>query len=150
MPRAIQARHSADPPAADIVPGSAQLLRKRTPLPQHGALPVDHIHSRDQNKRNAEEDRRRVRQMVGVVGAGDVLEEGRSGQRQHTGEEVAGPTVAAGRGCGVRPVRADHVVDGGHVDGVVRDADDGREDHGCDPGDWWARGGPSEADQSNG
>ena len=85
-----------------------------------------------------------------VAGAADVGVEGRGGEGEDAGEEVARPAVAAGRGCRVRPIGADHVVDGGHVDAVVGDADDGAEDQAADPVDRRALRGPSEADQPDG
>ena len=66
----------------------------------------------------------------------------------HAGEEVTGHAVAACGGGRVRTVGGDHVVDGGHVDAEIGDANDSRKDHGCDPGNAvaWAQGGPCEAD----
>ena len=52
-----------------------------------------------------------------------------------TGEEIARETVAAGGGGGVGTVRGDHVVNRGHVDGVVGDGEEHAEDHGGDPMD---------------
>lgn len=101
-----------------------------------------------------------------MVGPADVLEEGRRGDGEHAGEEVARPAVAAGGGRGVGPVGADHVVDCGHVDAVVGDADDGGEDHGAHPlntsqywssegrrwpayMEWWSATGPGKPDQTD-
>lgn len=55
------------------------------------------------------------------------------------GEEVTAQAVAAGRRGGVGAVGRHHVVDRGHVDSVVSDADEGGGDERCDPGDWLGR-----------
>lgn len=80
-----------------------------------------------------------------MPGATDVGVEGRGGEGEDASEEIARPAVAAGRGRRVRPIGADHVVDGGHVDAVVGDADDGAEDQAADPVDRRALRGPGEA-----
>lgn len=65
--------------------------------------------------------------------AADVGEEGRCGDGQDTGEEVARPAVTAGGGGGVWTVGTDHVVDSRHVNAVVGNADNGGEYHRTDP-----------------
>lgn len=65
----------------------------------------------------------------------DVRVEGRGRESEHTREEVAREAVTACGGGGVRAVGANHVVDGGHVNGVIGDADDSRKDHGPYPMD---------------
>ena len=85
-----------------------------------------------------------------MVGAADVGIKRRGGDGEDTSEEISGPAVAAGGRGGVWPVGADHVVNGGHVNAVVCDADDGGEDGGADPVDGRAAARPGEADQTDG
>ena len=68
-----------------------------------------------------------------LASAANVGVEGGGGDGEDAGEEVARPAVATGGGGGIGSVGGDHVVDGSHVDGVVRDAYDGGEDHGGNP-----------------
>ena len=84
-----------------------------------------------------------------MVFAADVGEEGGRGDGEDAGEEVARPTVAASCGGGVGSVGGDHVVDCGHIDGVVGDADDGSEDRGADPVEGRAGASPCEADETD-
>ena len=79
----------------------------------------------------------------------DVGEEGRGGNGENTGEEVARPAVAACCGGGVGPVGGDHVVNCGHIDGVVSDADNSGEDRGANPVDWWASASPCKTDETD-
>lgn len=78
------------------------------------------------------------RTRIGVVGS-------------DAGEEVTCEAVAARCGGGVGAVGCDHVVDGGEVDGVVCDADEGGEEQGGDPGDAAVRAQarPGEAEQAD-
>ena len=123
------------------------MLSKGTPLAEDGSIVVDRIDGHDKHQRNSGEDGAGDFQ---VAGAADVGVEGYGGDGEDTSQKVAGPTVAARRGGGVWPVGADHVVDGGHVDGVVCDADDGAEDHAADPVEGRAGAGPGEADEAEG
>ena len=63
-----------------------------------------------------------------MVFPANVGEKGRGGDGENTGEEVTRPAVAACCGGGVGTVGGDHVVDCGHVDGVVCNADYSSED----------------------
>ena len=74
----------------------------------------------------------------------NVCKEGRRGNCEYTSEEVTRPAVSTSGRCGVRTVCADHVVNGGHVDTVICDADDSGEDARSDPGNRWPSGGPRE------
>lgn len=63
--------------------------------------------------------------------------------------ETYSPTVAtSGRGR-IRTIRANHVVNGGHVDGIVGDTDNGGKDHGANPVDRRSLDGPCKANETN-
>ncbi len=64
------------------------------------------------------------------------------------GEEVPGEPVASRGRCGIGSVGGNHVVDGGHVNRVVGDADDGGKDHRANPVAL-RQAGPSKANQAN-
>lgn len=124
-----------------------KVLGKWRPLAQHRALPVDDVDGDDKQERDTEEDDGRVEQRLAVL-SWDVFVKGGCCAGEHTSKEVARPAVAtSGRG-GVRPVSADHVVDGGHVDGIVGNADDGTRKHGTDPVDWGAIAGEGEDEEA--
>ena len=124
-----------------------QLLCERRAFSQHGALVVDDVDGNDKDEGDAEEDGRCI---LKVLLAADVAVEGRCGDGEHAGEEVARPAVAAGCGGGIGSVGANHVVDRRHVDAIICDAADGREDHGAEPVDGWAAACPCEADEADG
>lgn len=84
-----------------------------------------------------------------MVFPANVGEEGRGGNGENAGEEVARPAVAACCGGGVGSVGGDHVVDCGHIDGVVGDADDSSENRGANPVDWWAGASPCKTDETD-
>ena len=68
-----------------------------------------------------------------LAAATDIGIEWCGGDGEDAGEEVARPAVATSCRGGIGSIGGDHVVDRGHVDGVICDADDGGEDHGGDP-----------------
>lgn len=139
-------RHKRRSPSPRLILRILKLLRKGRSFSQNGTFEVDDVDGDDEDEGDAEEDGARVCEMVF---AADVGEEGGSGDGEDAGEEVARPAVAAGGGGGVGAVGGNHVVDCGHVDGVVGDADDGCEDGGADPVEWWAGAGPCKADETN-
>jgi hypothetical protein len=138
------------PATADvlILSCAGELLGEGRAVAQLWAFPVYDVDCDDEDKADAGEDRAGVLQIISRLPA-NVGEEGRRGDSEYTGQEVASPAVAArGRG-GVRAVGADHVVDGGHVDGVVCDSDDGGEDHAAHPVDRRALDRPGEAEEAD-
>ena len=133
--------------AVVLLAGLLELLSEGGAGAQGGSLPVDDVDGDDKDEGDGEEDGGCDLQVVLATDVG--IEWGRW-QGEDTGEEVAGPAVAAGSGGGIGSIGADHVVNGGHVDGVVGDADDGGEEHGAHPMDWGAAAGPGEADKAKG
>lgn len=107
-----------------------QGLCKLALLPDHRALPVEHIYRDDDHTGQYRQDRARP---LGRVLAANALVHGDGKHGADTSQEVPREGVATARRRRVRPVRRDHVVDGGEVDGVVGDADEQAEDHGRDP-----------------
>ena len=90
-----------------------------------GALPVDDVDGDDEDEGDCEED---CRGDLEMLFAADVGEEWCSGDGEDTSKEVTGPAIAtSGRGR-VGTVGRDHVVDGGHVDAVVRNTHNCSED----------------------
>ena len=79
----------------------------------------------------------------------NVGEEGRGGNGEDTGEEVTRPAIATCCGGRVGSVGGDHVIDCGHVDGVVCDADDSSEDRGANPMERWAGASPCKTDETD-
>lgn len=57
-----------------------------------------------------------------------TFEEWGGGESEYTGKEISRPAVTAGGRSRVRPIGADHVIDGGHVNAVVCDSDNGSGD----------------------
>ena len=106
------------------------MLGEGRAVAERGTLPVDDVDGDDEHQGDAEED---GGGLLEVLPAADVGVERGGGDGQDPGEKVAGPAVATGCGGGVGPVGSNHVVDCGHVDCVVGDANDGCEDHGADP-----------------
>ncbi|KAI6804573.1 MFS transporter [Hortaea werneckii] len=131
-------------------PLARKRLGERTTVAEPESPLVENVHGDGDETADAAEDEGRGRELelgsrldVGVEGA-DV--EGRD-----AGKEVATEAVAAcGRGR-VGPVRRDHVVDGGHVDGEVRDADGAETDERRDPVDavGWTERGRAEAEETD-
>ena len=78
----------------------------------------------------------------------NVREEGRRGDGEYTSEEITRPAVSTSGRCRVRPVGADHVVNGGHVDTVICDTHDSGEDARGDPGKRWPSRGPCETNKA--
>ena len=72
----------------------------------------------------------------------------------HSGDasqEISSKGITTGSRGGVRAICSNHVVDGGHVDGVVRNSDEAREDQWGDPVDSWrAQAGPGKAEEADG
>lgn len=112
----------------------------------HSRCEDENLHSDDQDERNTEQDRAGVLQ---VIPASDVGVEGRGWYREHAGQEITRPSVASRCRGAVWAICGDHVVDGGHVDAVVGDSDNGGEYHGAYPVNGRAAGGPGETDQSD-
>ena len=94
------------------------------------AFEVEDVDGDGDEDADASEDRGGV---VDVARPADVGVEGGCRERENAGEEIPAEAVTAGRGGGVRTVGANHVIDGGHVDGVIGDTDDGGKDHRTDP-----------------
>lgn len=131
-----------------IASGSKGLSEGRS-LAKSRALPVDDVDSGDQNEGNAEQDRRSILQIL-ALGGTNVGEEGGGRNCQHTSKEVTSPSITtSGRGR-VRTVSADHVVDGGHVNGIVGNTDNGSKDHGAHPVQRRAGRRPGETNETDG
>ena len=68
---------------------------------------------------------------------------------RNTSQEISGEGVTTGSRGGVRAICSNHVVDGGHVDGVVRNGDEAREDQWRNPVDpWRSQTGPGKAEEA--
>lgn len=79
----------------------------------------------------------------------DVRKEGRRGDREYTSKEITRPAISTSSGCGVRTVGANHVINGCHVNAVICDTHDGREDARCNPWYRWTSGAPCESDEAD-
>ena len=116
-----------------------QRLRIRTSYAEPLAFVVEHEHWNAQNHANTTEDKSRYRQLplrtrLDVVVERPGVEGGKAGQ------EVATEAIAPSGRRGERTIGSHHVVDGCHVDGEVRDADERREDQRHDPVHlWWTK-----------
>ena len=149
MPRLRLRTHALRPPAPALLPVRRQRLREFALLPYIRPLPVEDVDGDRDEDGQAGQHRRRPLELELGVPVADVGVEGGRVHGRDAGEEVAGERVAAGRGGGVGSVGGDHVVDRGHVDGVVGGADEHGEDHGGDPVDVVCRSqaGPGEAEE---
>lgn len=76
--------------------------------------------------------------------------ERRGRNREHTSKQVTSESIPTRSRSRVRSVSADHVIDGGHVDTVVGDTDNGRKHHGAHPVQRRTGARPRESNQSNG
>jgi hypothetical protein len=146
LPGAVETWQRTNSPATGLVARTAELLGEGTTSTQNGTLPVDDVHRNDQEQGDTEKDSRCIGEMVL---AANVLEEGSCGESEYTGQEVTSPAVATSCGGTVGSVRANHVVDSGHVNGIVGNTDNGRADQRADPMNWWAGRGPSEDDETD-
>ena len=137
------------PPSTSSLPIRSQHLRELALSANRRAFPIEQINRYSNKHANDREDGGRPREGVFT---GEYFVEGRGIHGRNASEEVSGHAVAAGGGGGVRTIGGDHVVDGGHVDGVVCEADKGGEDHRCYPGSVvaWSERGPGEADEADG
>ena len=124
MPRLGLRAHALHSPAPTTLPVRRQRLREFALFPHVRPLPVEDVDGDRHDDGQARQDRRRPLQFELCVAVADVcVERGRVHGRD-TGKEVASECVPAGRGRGVGAVGGDHVVDRGHVDCVVSDADE--------------------------
>lgn len=125
-----------------------QSLCKLALLPDHRALPVKHI---DRNDDHTRQDRQNsARPLSRILVANALVHRDREHGRNPS-QEVSRKGVATARRRRVRAVRGDHVVDGGEIDGVVGNAYEKAENHGCDPVDpGRTEGRPREPDQADG
>lgn len=137
--------NNAQTPATRFLAGSRQVLSEGTALPHGGTLVIDDVHAGDKDKTDGEEDRAGDFKMLFTA---NVAVEGRGGDGEDAGEEVASPTITAGRGGRVWAVGADHVVDSGHVDRVIGNSDDSGEDHRADPVQRGTRARPRKPDEA--
>ena len=140
------------PPPTPRLPIRRQRLRKLALLPNIRSLPIKDINGYGDQDRQESQDGRRPLEFEFRMSVADVRVKGGGVHGRDTGEEVARKRVPTSRGGGVRAVGRDHVVDGGHVDGVVGGADEEGEEHGGDPVDvvGGAEGGPGEAEEADG
>ena len=143
IPGSRNERRSA---STSIVLCILKLLREGRPFSQFGTHPVDDVDSDDEDERDAEQDGASVREVLLPANVG---EEGCGRDGKDTSKEVTRPAVAACRGGGVRSVGGDHVVDCGHVDGVVGNADNSSEDRGANPVEGWAGASPCKTDKTD-
>lgn len=112
-----------------------QRLREFALLPNIRPLPIEDVNGNCDDDSQARQYRRGPLQFVFCVSVADVGVKGGGIHGRDAGEEVSSEGVATCRGGGVWAVGGDHVVDCGHVDGVVGGADEQGEDHGRDPVD---------------
>jgi len=121
-----------NPTTARLLPLRGKRLGELAAIPNLRAPPVENVNRNHDQARQRSQDRRRV--VHGRVGeVADVVVQRRGVHGRDTSEEVSRPRVATCGRSRVDAVGRDHVVDGGEVDGVVGDADEGREDHRHDP-----------------
>ena len=131
------------------LPGSALILLRSETLCKLAALTdlraivVEDPYRQAESEGKTEEDELRVANTEALVHFAGV-------KRAHTSEEVSRETVTTGGRRRVLSVGGDHVVDGGIVDGVVRHADEDREDNDSAPVEGRAGGNESTAEETDG
>ena len=89
------------------------------------------------------------RSILDVITSSNVVEEWSCRNSEHTSKEITRPAVAACSRCRVWAISADHIVNGCHVDSVIGNTNDGRENHGANPVNGRTLAGPSETNQTN-
>lgn len=125
-----------------------QSLRKLALLPDHRALPVEHIDRNDDHTRQDRQDS--ARPLSRILVANTLIHRDRKHGRNPS-QEIPRKGVATARRRRVRAIRSDHIVDGRKVNGIVRNTNEQTEDHRRDPVDpRRAERRPREADQADG
>lgn len=110
-------------------PFTSKSLSELAPLSNLGTLPVE------DEDRNCDAESETSENSTGVFQGSrvEVIVERRAVKSSDTSEEISCETVTTSCGRRIRSIGSDHVVNRGHVDGVICNPDKAREDHGCNP-----------------